>query len=137
MQYTNKQLDSRFRSLHMYIVQMVKSRETPTRAKSPSVLVQVISGVRPADSAVSGWEAGHVDWIREPDVQSLVVLCQGGVMVVHDQILQRLVEIEWLDESVATLRVANHAMPHLVADPVDEEMRVGLGKLKLKQSSKK
>ncbi len=50
-------------------------------------------------------------------------------MVVHDQILQRLVEVEGLDEAVAALRVTNHAVPHLAADAVDEETRAGLGKL--------
>ncbi len=96
-------------SSHMCIVQTVR----------PSEISFSLSAV----SLVSG-----VDRIRQPDVQSLVVLCQGGVMVVHDQILQRLVEVEGLDEAVAALRVANHAVPHLAADAVDEETRAGLGK---------
>lgn len=116
--YTNKQLDGRFHSLHMYIVQTVESSE--------------ISFSLSAVSLVSG-----VDRIRQPDVQSLVVLCQGGVMVVHDQILQRLVEIEGFDEAVAALRVANHAVPHLDADAVDEETRAGLGKLEPTPNSRK
>lgn len=118
MPYTNKQLDSRFHSLHVYIVQTVESSE--------------ISFSLSAASLVSG-----MDRIRQPDVQSLVVLCQGGVMIVHDQILQRLVEIEGLDEAVAVLRVANHAVPHLTADAVDEETRAGLWKLEPTPNSKK
>lgn len=100
VQYTKERLDSRFHSLH--IVQTVK----------PSEISFSLSAV----GLVSG-----VDGIRQPDVQSLVVLRQRGVMVVHDQILQRLVEIEGLDEAVAALRVTNHAVPHLAADPVDPE----------------
>lgn len=102
----------------MYIVQTVESSE--------------ISLSLSAVSLVSG-----VDRIRQPDVQSLVVLCQGGVMVVHDQILQRLVEIEGFDEAVAALRVANHTVPHLAAHAVDEETRAGLGKLKPTPNSNK
>lgn len=58
-------------------------------------------------------------------------------MVVHDQILQRLVQIEGLDEAVAVLRVANHTVPHLTADAVDEETRAGLGKLEPTTDSNK
>lgn len=116
VQYKKERLDSRFHSLH--IVQTVKRRE--------------ISFSLSAVGLVSG-----VDGIRQPDVQSLVVLRQRGVMVVHDQILQRLVEVERLDEPEAALRVTNHAVPHLAADPVDQETRAGLGKLKPTLTSEK
>lgn len=53
-----------------------------------------------------------MDGVHQPDVQGLVVLCQGVEAVVQNELLQRAVEVVGLSEAIATWRAINHAMLH-------------------------
>lgn len=51
-----------------------------------------------------------MDGVHQPDVQGLVVLCQGVEAVVQNELLQRAVEVVGLSEAVTTWRAVDHAM---------------------------
>lgn len=54
-----------------------------------------------------------MDRVGEPDVEGVVVLDQGRLLVMEHQLLQRAVQIVGLCKAVAASRAVDHAVLHL------------------------
>ena len=52
--------------------------------------------------------------MRQPNIQSVVVLCERVEAVVKDDVLQRAVDVVGLGEPVAVWRAVDHAVLHLL-----------------------
>lgn len=80
---------------------------------------------------LGGWgssaSGGHlcVDGVCEAHVERVVVLHQGGLVVVEHQVLQAAVQVVGLSEAEAARCAVDHAVLHLTFDAVETERRRG------------
>lgn len=76
---------------------------------------------------LGGWgssaSGGHlcVDGVCEAHVERVVVLHQGGLVVVEHQVLQAAVQVVGLSEAEAARCAVDHAVLHLTFDAVETE----------------
>lgn len=99
----------------------------PKEGSVSCLCVCVVVGGGGGEAWPGGWgssaSGGHlcVDGVCEAHVERVVVLHQGGLVVVEHQVLQAAVQVVGLGEAEAARRAVDDAVLHLAVDAEDTE----------------